>query len=443
MVAILSACHATRASSVEDVVPEYLRRGCPGFGSSVARAGDIDGDGIPDLIVADPGGADVRPRLWLVSGRDGNPLRSISLPERMAIDRDIRLELLEGGVDVDGDTLGDLLVPESSRVWLVSGATGEALRCIPVRVPDRSAYQDVHFVPDFDHDGLADVAVLSTTLRDRSGAISVFSSATGRLVDSIEIRNERWTHYGSFLPVEDLDSDGRADFVVYLDAGRLDALADPRDVSASGALSPCPTSLRAYSTRGKSVIWERSWSGLRGTWERSSLARIERAGESSRLVVGSNERVVVVDLATGASVYEFQNDNVGMQSGFGQAVAAPGDLDGDRVPDFVYSIWDTSWYDGQVIACSGRDGSVLWRSAASGEGDDDLHHLGEALAVIGDVDGDGRADLVVATWMRICGLPGAAEILSGKDGSLLYRFRRGVDGVYSSRRPPLFESTGR
>jgi hypothetical protein len=92
-------------------------------------------------------------------------------------------------------------------------------------------------------------------------------------------------------------------------------------------------------------------------------------------------------------------------------------------------------YSGRVVARSGKDGKTIW-SVESDLNIDDVHHLGEELAAIGDIDGDGICDLAVASDMRPCGVePGVAEVLSGKNGALLFRFTRNGDGVEVSREP--------
>jgi len=130
--------------------------------------------------------------------------------------------------------------------------------------------------------------------------------------------------------------------------------------------------------------------------------------------------------------------------GFGSAMAALGDVNSDGVPDLAVGSpsADTNSdltldYFGRVSVYSGADGSVLW----SQQGVSRLDEFGWAIAAAGDMDNDGRMDLIV-------GVPGAGgddftpgagavSILSGVDGASLAffagetagdRFGHAVDG---------------
>jgi hypothetical protein len=101
-------------------------------------------------------------------------------------------------------------------------------------------------------------------------------------------------------------------------------------------------------------------------------------------------------------------------------VSVLGDTDGDGVPDIYASDWSNTAKGrstGRVYVHSGADGHRLLTLTGdtAGEG------FGTTLAVAGDVDHDGHADLVVGSWQyagaAISG--GRAILYSGKDGSIL------------------------
>jgi len=88
---------------------------------------------------------------------------------------------------------------------------------------------------------------------------------------------------------------------------------------------------------------------------------------------------------------------------FGSALAAPGDLDGDGVPDLVVGAprSDAGGYDRGAVWILHLNGSGAVASVRRidssdltvGGGLDDADRFGEALAVVGDLDGDGGVDL--------------------------------------------------
>ena len=106
---------------------------------------------------------------------------------------------------------------------------------------------------------------------------------------------------------------------------------------------------------------------------------------------------------------------------FGYAMATGGDVNGDGVGDLLVGdpdSQDLGWVNGSVWVFSGADGSVI-RHIQGGGG-----FFGGAVAMAGDVDGDGRCEVLVGApdESTIASKGGQATLYSGLDGSVLMSF---------------------
>jgi hypothetical protein len=104
-------------------------------------------------------------------------------------------------------------------------------------------------------------------------------------------------------------------------------------------------------------------------------------------------RAYVFSGATGAQLYEFTVDDPTRQ--FGSAVAGVGDASGDGVADILVGAPHRNstygHFPGEAWLYSGADGSHLRTLTVNIPRD----HFGAAVGGVGDIDGDGRADLLV------------------------------------------------
>jgi hypothetical protein len=111
--------------------------------------------------------------------------------------------------------------------------------------------------------------------------------------------------------------------------------------------------------------------------------------------------------------------------GFGEVVRGAGDVDGDGSPDILVGLPhdDTGGTDaGRLEVRSGADGSLLFAV----DGDASHAVLGTSVASARDVTGDGLADVIVGAprqWPATAG--GYALLLAGPSGALIHRF----DGI--------------
>ncbi|MBL8839895.1 MAG: VCBS repeat-containing protein [Planctomycetes bacterium] len=130
-----------------------------------------------------------------------------------------------------------------------------------------------------------------------------------------------------------------------------------------------------------------------------------RNANFGRVFVLSGATATVIRTHIGPSASDF----------LGTKVAGLGDVDGDAIPDYAYSmvghVTSSGSFVGRVEACSGATGQILWGT----DGADGYDWFGRQLMPYEDLDGDGACDLVVSHLDVVDSL----EVLSGATGARL------------------------
>jgi hypothetical protein len=110
-------------------------------------------------------------------------------------------------------------------------------------------------------------------------------------------------------------------------------------------------------------------------------------------------------------------------------VSVLGDVDGDGVPDIFASDWSDGSRGpgtGKAYVYSGRTGRRLytWIGKTEGEG------FGTTHSVAGDINGDGRADVIIGSWQYSGSVisAGRAYLYDGRTGHLLRTYTSRIPG---------------
>ena len=153
-----------------------------------ARAiGDVDRDGVADAVVSapanQPGGGGAG-KVYVYSGRSGALLWTAAgaAGDRLGTG-------IEGAGDVDGDGTPDVVAgaPGAGRAYVYDGATGRVLLTLKAAPDDGAAYAaHVSGAGDLDGDGRGDVVVGSASSKQGAGRAYVHSGADGTILRVLE-----------------------------------------------------------------------------------------------------------------------------------------------------------------------------------------------------------------------------------------------------------------
>jgi FG-GAP repeat protein len=374
------------------------------LGRSVSGAGDVDGDGVGDVIVgafaADPGGRLGAGSAYVYSGATGALIWQFDGQQS----GDWFGFSVAGAGDLDSDGFDDVIVGAylaspggiafAGSAYVYSGATGALILRFDGQAPDDHLGNAVAAAGDVNLDGIDDL-IVGAFETDPGGKLSagsafVYSGADGSIIWQFDGQGVTDFLGQAVSGAGDVNGDGYSDVVVGAYA------ADPGGVANSG-------SAFVYSGADGSLIWQ--FDGQTNDGRLGSA--VSGAGDINGdgfddVIIGAYAEapggqafggaVYVFSGATGALIWQFNG-----QSGdsLGVSVANAGDVDGDRVNDVILGA-NTASPGGISIAgaarvYSGATGAMIQQF----NGQAYLDFFGESVAGVGDLNGDGLAEVIV------------------------------------------------
>jgi FG-GAP repeat len=364
------------------------------LGASVAAAGDVNGDGFPDLIAGAPEDFNVfalQPGYARVySGKDGMVL--MTLDKGAGGSNGEKFGAAVGGAgDINNDGFDDLIVgapsestngPSAGEALVYSGANGQLLFSVLGDSTGDLAGRAVAGAGDINGDSVPDfiVGMPGAAINgSNSGMIRVFSGVNGSQLLQV-LGQASGDRFGFAVDAAgDFDGDGNDDLLVgsYYDGARIISGAD-------GSTLRHWTSAVANDFFGYSV---RSIEDVTGDSVRDVIIG---AIQPSVFVSGGKGYAKVYNAVNSAELHHF----VGMaiDDHFGTAVDSAGDYDGDGTNDFLISAsQDSGGLAGYVQVFSGSNSALL--TTFNGAAADNLFGIG--IAYLGDANGDTTSEFAI------------------------------------------------
>ena len=380
------------------------------FGWIARNIGDVDGDGVPDVVTSAPssnhGGNDAG-RIYVYSTKSGKLL--------WTADGNAGDELgtgIEAAGDTNGDGIPDVIAsgPVGGYAKIYSGRDGKVLLTLHGEKASDDFGRHADGVGDVNHDGFADVIVgapANGAAGENAGRAYVYSGKDGSLLLT-------------------LTGEGKGDAFGSAVAGYADKNRMLLIVGAPNA-GPNHTG-RTYvydslSTTPKFVI-ESDETGAQlggmfvsvpGDVDGDGVPDVYASDWANRAKGPSTGRVYVYSGKDGHRLLTLTGETAG--EGFGTSPSVAGDVDGDGHADLIVGAWQYSGAaasGGRAYLYSGKDGHLIKTFTCKTPGDT----FGFDAVNMGDVDRDGTIDfLITSGWSGVHGFhSGRVFIISISSG---------------------------
>ncbi|MEO6235604.1 MAG: FG-GAP-like repeat-containing protein [Vicinamibacterales bacterium] len=363
------------------------------FGWIARPIGDVDHDGVTDIVTSAPGGPASPGRVYLYSTRSGKLLWQVDGRPGDTLGTGV-----EGAGDTNKDGVPDVIAsgPGNGHAYVYSGKDGRVLLTLNAEKVADGFGRHVAGVGDVNHDGYADVMVGAPNNGANgagAGRAYLYSGRDGRVLltltgehagDGFGSTVAGATRGGRMFLIVGASGGGpshRGQTYVYTSLGQK--VAFTIDADETGA---------ALGAMFVSVV---------GDADGDKVPDIYASDFNNSAKGPSTGRAYVHSGKDGHRILTLTGEGPG--EGFGIGRANAGDVNHDGHDDLIVGSWQYSAIagsGGRAYLYSGKDGALLKTFTGKIPGET----FGFDAVGVGDIDGDGTIDLLVTSaWSGIKG----------------------------------------
>jgi hypothetical protein len=390
-------------------------------GSSVSNAGDVNGDGLDDIVVGAPnydGGQAGEGAAFIHFGNGTLGINSFVAFQTNEVNAHVGTSV-SGAGDVNGDGYDDVIVGatgaasgvQKGAAYVLHGNSGG----INVAAPAKTLFYgnqgfgtSVSDAGDINRDGYDDVIVgaplYSSANANLCGAVMIYLGAQGGIIAPGTIVNSGVVNMkmgNSLDNAGDVNGDGYADIIVGASLANFGSNNQGAAFIWYGTSTGIPTNAVKSNTLLLSQADAEMGTSVAGAGDVNGDGFSDVIVGSPKFDQGqSDEGIATVFYGSPGGCMSNNRTTLEINqsmASFGKSVGGAGDVNGDGYDDVIVG---APYYDGQsanaggIFVFHGSPAGISTSSAFSATSTQAESHMGESVAGAGDLNGDGYSDIL-------------------------------------------------